>query len=54
MRTTVLQRSAVRDVDGPCDVQVINGAAVVFAWFVMVETKKRSLSQIQAQLLRTS
>ncbi|CAL5223439.1 g5955 [Coccomyxa viridis] len=33
---------------------VINGAAVVFAWFVMVETKKRSLAQIQAQLLRSS
>ena len=34
--------------------QVINGAAVVFAWFFMVETKKRSLAQIQAQLLRSS
>ena len=33
--------------------QVLNGAAVVFAWFLMVETKKRSLSQIQAQLLRS-
>ena len=37
----------------PSDEQVINGAAVVFAWFFMVETKKRSLTQIQAQLLRS-
>ena len=33
--------------------QVINAAAVVFVWFMMVETKQRSLSQIQAQLVNS-
>ena len=31
--------------------QVINAVAVVFVWFMMVETKQRSLAQIQAQLV---
>ncbi|CAK0785259.1 hypothetical protein CVIRNUC_008465 [Coccomyxa viridis] len=33
---------------------VINAMAVVFVWFTMVETKQRSLAQIQAQLVSTS
>ena len=35
-------------------VQVINAVVVVFVWFTMVETKQRSLAQIQAQLVGTS
>jgi hypothetical protein len=46
----------------PCDesyfgvsaMQVINAIAVVFVWFVMVETKQRSLAQIQTQLVGSS
>ena len=39
---------------GVSAMQVINAAAVVFVWFVMVETKQRSLAQIQAQLVGSS
>ena len=34
--------------------QVFNAAAVVLVWFTMVETKQRSLAQIQAQLVNPS
>lgn len=39
---------------GVSAMQVINAVAVVFVWFVMVETKQRSLAQIQAQLVGSS